>query len=443
MKHSKLKVSVIVTLVLCLALSFAMPVLSSANDYSDDVITDIEGIIAYVKDSTSSKVSPSKTSLVTDVAKSDSVWDKNLETALTGLITDYKTSPSDDTLKDIATYLNAWVSGGHDADKIFFTDKLFGYIVDFAEIIEDNDIKSASDATKLAFTWPMGELKDEDENPTGEYAYTFAKRFVSTTDTFKSFWANSKVEDAKGENQLFNHFSAVDSSLYVAGRNAAAVESKMIETRTAMENAATAKEAYEALTAFFDYINKDGHVVLRTGSELYGLAAKLLYIYENITDGDSTAFEDIEAYAEFIEEELYDGVDSDGLRRYPLSGIVQYRPAGQVTSFIDDSNTMNAEFEQLIEELNDVIDAYAETVDDFDAKIAGFTYTDPYAPIENSDNGSNNGNNGGNGNNGNGSEGNKGPENTADAMTAVLSVSALLSAGAVVLSVKAKRNYNR
>ena len=92
-------------------------------------------------------------------------------------------------------------------------------------------------------------------------------------------------------------------------------------------------------------------------------------------------------------------------------------------------------FRLLNEDTVAVMEEYAATVSDFDARMAGFTYSDPYAPI-------NNGGNGGNGGNNNGGSSNK-PDNTADALTAFLAVTAIVSAGCVVALVRAKRSYNR
>ena len=125
---------------------------------------------------------------------------------------------------------------------------------------------------------------------------------------------------------------------------------------------------------------------------------------------------------------------------YPLAGIVQYRPAGQADSFTDDSVAYSESFKGLNDEVVELIDAYAETVDNYDARIAGFTYNDPYAPINNGGNGGNGGNNGGNNNGGSDI---KKPDNTADALTALFAVTAIVSAGCAVALVKAKKNYNR
>ena len=138
---------------------------------------------------------------------------------------------------------------------------------------------------------------------------------------------------------------------------------------------------------------------------------------------------------EFLPEELA-SMDRFNMPKYPISAIIQYRPAGQATSFSEDAKSYSESFRLLNEDTVAVMEEYAATVSDFDARIAGFTYSDPYAPINNGGNG------GGNSGNNNGGSSNK-PDNTADALTAFLAVTAIVSAGCVVALVRAKRSYNR
>ena len=147
------------------------------------------------------------------------------------------------------------------------------------------------------------------------------------------------------------------------------------------------------------------------------------------------SLEALKEYQEFLPEELA-SMDQFNMPKYPISAIIQYRPAGQATSFSEDAKSYSESFRLLNEDTVAVIEEYAATVSDFDARIAGFTYNDPYAPINNGGNG------GGNSGNNNGGSSNK-PDNTADALTAFLAVTAIVSAGCVVALVRAKRSYNR
>lgn len=432
MKNNKIKLSVLITLVLCMVVSFAMPIMTSATETTEQerVVADLKGIHDYVKGIVTWKVAPGAKG---DLAPANQgAYALTIDKAIEILLKNYEADPSDTNLRDITKFIKEWVWGGHDASEVFFTDKLFGYIYDFAKVIEEKDLKISDGEDDLAFTWPM-QLKDKNDKNSG-YLYTFAKRFVTDTDTYKDFYANSKVGDDKGINGLFEHFMAIDSSLYVAGRDLKAVEAKVNETKSAMNAASTAKEAYAALIAFFKYLNEDGNMVLKNASEMYKTLAKINYIVENITDGDADALEALKEYQEFISEALK-SLDSDGFLAYPISGIVQYRAGGQATSFTEDSKFYSEKFGRINEEVQAAIEEYAATVSDFDARIAGFTYDDPYPPI-------NNGGNGGNSGNNNGGNGNK-PDNTADALTAFLAVTAIVSAGCVVALVKAKRSYNR
>lgn len=432
MKNNKIKLSVLITLVLCMVVSFAMPIMTSATETTEQerVVADLKGIHDYVEGIVTWKVAPGEKG---DLAPANQdAFALTIDKAIEILLKNYEADPSDTNLRDITKFIKEWVWGGHDASEVFLTDKLFGYIYDFAKLIEEKDLKIADGEDDLAFTWPM-QLKDKNDKNSG-YLYTFAKRFVTDTDTYKDFYANSKIGDDKGINGLFEHFLAIDSSLYVAGRDAKAIAAKANETKSAMNAAATAKEAHAVLLDFFDYLNKDGNMVLKSASEIYKTLAKINYIVENITDGDADTLEALKEYQEFIPEEL-ESLDIDGFSAFPISGIVQYRPGSQATSFTEDSKFYSEKFETLNKDAVAAIEDYAATVSDFDARIAGFTYDDPYPPIGGGDNGNNNNNN--NGNN------IKKPDNTADALTAVLAVTAIVSAGCAVVLVKAKKNYNR
>lgn len=433
MKNSKIKLSVLIVLVLCMVVSFAMPIMTSATETSEKerIVADLKGIRDYVAGTASTPVAPGAKG---DLAPANQqAFGLSLDKAVDILLTNYEADPSEANLLDITKFLKTWMWGGHDADKIFLTDKLFGYFYDFVRFIEEKDIKDPEKPDELAFTWPMA-LKDKDDENSG-YLYTFAKRFVTNTDTYKEFYANSKIGEEKGVNGLFEHFMAIDSSLYVSGRDVKAVSAKAEETKAAMCAAPTAKDAYAALTAFFDYLNEDGHMVLKTASEMYRTLAKLNYIVENINDGDADALGALKEYQEFLPEELA-SMDQFNMPKYPLSAIIQYRPAGQADSFKEDAKAYSDAFRLLNEDTVAVMEEYAATVSDFDARMAGFTYNDPYAPINNGGNG------GGNGGNNNGGNSNK-PDNTADALTAFLAVTAIVSAGCVVALVRAKRSYNR
>ena len=437
MKNNKIKLSVLITLVLCMVVSFAMPIMTSATETTEQerVISDLQNIRDYADGVVKpGNVPPSK---VATKAKTDfdtvnqDIFGKGLVEGLDILIKNYKADPSDRNLQDIALFLETWMWGGHDAEVIFLTDKLFGYFYDFSKLIEEKDLRKAAKADELAFVWPMS-LKDKDKPDSG-YLYTFAKRFITNTDTYKDFYANSKVGDDKGINGLFEHFLILDPDLYVAGRdaNTQIIKDKIEETKAAMNTAATAKDAYEYLKAFMEFINTDGHMLLKSASESYRLIAELDYIANNINDGDAELLEGIKEYKEVLSEEL-ETKDTYGFREYPNSGIVQYRPSAQATSFTEDSKFYSEKFDRINEEVQAAIEEYAATVSDFDARIAGFTYDDPYPPI----------NNGGNSGNNNGGSSNK-PDNTADALTAFLAVTAIVSAGCVVALVRAKRIYNR
>lgn len=436
MRNSKIKLSILLTLVFCTVVSVAMPIMTSAEENTTArVLADLQGIRDYTDGLGVDRINLG--SNIELSAANKAANGKGLCAALDILIANYEADPSDDNLRDAAAFLNAWISGGHDAGSIFLTDKLFGYFYDFAKVIEEKGLKE-SGSDDLAFRWPMS-LKDTKDQNSG-LLYTFAKRFVTDTDTYAEFYANSKIDGEKGTNGLFEHFMAVDSSLYVAGRDVKAVVAKAEETKSAMNAAATAKDAAEIFQNFIDYINTDGHMVLKSASEMYKTLAKMNYILKNITDGDADAFAELEATKELLVDYL-DDVDEFGMAYYPLSGIVQYRPSGQATSFTEDSVTYSDTFKDLNEETVEIINAYAETVDNYDARIAGFVYDDPYAPINNN-NGGDNGNNN-NGNNNNGGSDIKKPDNTADALTAVFAVTAIVSAGCAVALVKAKKNYNR
>ena len=435
MRNSKIKLSILFTLVFCMVVSVAMPIMTSAEeDTTARVLADLQGIRDYTDGLGVDRINLG--SNIELSAANKAANGKGLCAALDIIIANYKADPSDENLRDTAAVLNAWIAGGHDAGSVFLTDKLFGYFYDFAKVIEEQGIKE-SGSDDLAFTWPM-QLKDKKDENSG-YLYAFAKRFVTNTDTYKEFYANSKIGEEKGINGLFEHFMAVDSSLYVSGRDAKAVAAKAEETKSAMNAAATAKDAAAIFQSFIEYINADGHMVLKSASEMYKTLAKINYILKNITDGDADALATLEETKALVEEYLNE-VDEFGMAAYPIAGIVQYRPAGQADSFTDDSVAYSESFKGLNDEVVEVIDEYAKTVDNYDARIAGFTYNDPYAPINNGGNGGNGGNNGGNNNGGSDI---KKPDNTADALTALFAVTAIVSAGCAVALVKAKKNYNR
>ena len=145
MKNSKIKLSVLIVLVLCMVVSFAMPIMTSATETSEKerIVADLKGIRDYVAGTASTPVAPGAKG---DLAPANQqAFGLSLDKAIDILLTNYEADPSEANLLDITKFLKTWMWGGHDADKIFLTDKLFGYFYDFVKFIEEKDIKDPED----------------------------------------------------------------------------------------------------------------------------------------------------------------------------------------------------------------------------------------------------------------------------------------------------------
>ena len=246
---------------------------------------------------------------------------KNIKTLLTERLAAYEADVSDANLVSLIQPLEKWATGGYDASKVFFTDKLFGAISSVITYVAENNVTDASG--KLVFEAP-------------------------------DYWAKRTTA------QLKAHILAVGTEPYVEGKAPIDFVSEIDSAMAAMEAAETAAAANTAFTGLIDTLN--ANCMLKSAQDLYDIINTANSLVKN-TSGDPELLETLQLYVnEIIPEELA-AVDEFGFKKLANAGFTQYRPAGQADSFVEDVNKdYNPRFVNFAKEISDAVNAYKNTL---------------------------------------------------------------------------------
>ena len=252
----------------------------------------------------------------------DPVMDgKNIKTLLAERLAAYEADVSDENLVSLIQALKEWATGGYDASKVFFTDKLFGAINSIITYVAENNVTDSSG--KLVF-----EASD--------------------------YWAKRTTA------QLKEHILAVGNELYVEGKAPIDFVSEIDSTVAAMEAADNAADANTAFTGLIDFLNEN--CMLLSAQDLYDIINTANSLVKN-TSGDPELLEILQLYVdELIPEELA-AVDEFGFKKLANAGFTQYRAAGQADSFVEDVTlTYNPRFVNFAKEVAQAVDDYKKTL---------------------------------------------------------------------------------
>ena len=255
----------------------------------EQVISATQAIINYL-DNTATEVKDGKT----------------ITTLLTETLAAYTADPSATTLAALVSAWDSWTYGGHDADRVFFTDYFKTLIAAFPTK-ENGEVYIEAGAAKKS-------PKD-----------IVQKYMVRVDDTL---YVNNYGPSA-------DYDSGAEDSIKVIGRNA-------------MNAATTSSAAYAALQAAIAHLNASCKLISYANLETKLAEAKAVK-----AGGDETAKADLD-YAIGEAEKLMDA--------HKAVGFWQYRPAGQADSFIEDVAESDAAYKSMISDLTDLINAYNATI---------------------------------------------------------------------------------
>ena len=246
---------------------------------------------------------------------------KNVTTLLTERLAAYQASATDENLVSLIQALEKWAVGGQDASKVFFTNKLFNAIDAIITYVATNNVCDASGS--LVFERP-------------------------------AYWAKRTTV------QLKDHILAVGTDAYVAGKAPADFTAEIDSAMAAMEAAETAAAANTAFTGLIDTLN--ANCMLLSAQHLYDVIAEATELVKD-TSGNAEALETLQLYVNDIIPEELAAKDQYGFIKYPNAGFVQYRPAGQADSFVEDVNKdYNPRFVNFAKEISDAINDYRATI---------------------------------------------------------------------------------
>ena len=284
-----------------------------AAEPAAEVVDNITAIINYLGDTASDVVAESK----------------GLTALLTERLAAYKAKATDENLVSLIKALETWSTGGYDASKVFFTDKLFSHIKAIIDYVAANNVVDASGS--LVFETP-------------------------------NYWAKRTTA------QLKDHILAVGTDLYVAGKAPADFTADIDTAMAAIEAADTAAVAATTFTGLIDTLNEK--CMLASAQKLYDLLAEAKEL-EKDTSGDAGKLATLQEYIPMVEEMLAEN-DQFGMKSYPNAGFVQYRPAGQADSFVEDVASYNNSFEGLYTDFEPAVSDYKATIkaeDPYEVKI--------------------------------------------------------------------------
>ena len=284
-----------------------------AAEPAAEVVDNITAIINYLGDTASDVVAESK----------------GLTALLTERLAAYKAKATDENLVSLIKALETWSTGGYDASKVFFTDKLFSHIKAIIDYVAANNVVDASG--NLVFETP-------------------------------NYWAKRTTA------QLKDHILAVGTDLYVAGKAPADFTADIDTAMAAIEAADTAAVAATTFTGLIDTLNEK--CMLASAQRLYDLLAEAKEL-EKDTSGDAAKLATLQEYIPMVEEMLAEN-DQFGMKSYPNAGFVQYRPAGQADSFTEDVASYNNSFEGLYTDFEPAVSDYKATIkaeDPYEVKI--------------------------------------------------------------------------
>ena len=442
MKLNKSKISIVFALVLCMVISIAMPIMSSADESDlyankreldvENVVNPVQGMIDYIGDTGKEitmslrKMNPDG-SLTYEEGTPAPTATGTITEILTDLLEAYKADPSDGTLADLAQVVENYFWSGDDAHDVFMTDTLFSYFCTFC----DNMIRLGDEEGFFSY--------DKDENGEKDdywcdYPYVQDENGNDTDEL-----AIAKRSPA----QLVEHILAVDSSLYVKGMAISDYEDEVKALEANMNNAENAAGAYEALYELIDFLNEKCMLKAYLGFEI---VLDKMELQTANTTGDAVELETLAFMLDFGRSEFES--EADGYLNYTPAGFAQYRPAGQAASFVDDANTATTRLNSYIEELGAISDSYEATV------TTPTDFSSVQEKIDLLNNGLNNGESEDGGNTPtpggdtnqdgkSGDNGNDGPANTSDMSVAIYGIVALVCAGLVTVLVAAKKIYNK
>ena len=255
------------------------------------------------------------------------------------------------------------------ADVVSAMDAIIAYL-DIPSVTIDDDLQVALDAYEadpnaetlgaLVGVWDGWTYGGQDAD-----CVFFSNYFVSLIDAFPTQEDGSVYIEAGSAKRTVKqlvqrHLTAVDSTLYVNnfgpgdlyGHENPDIDIKNAagHSRDAMNDATTASECWTVWQNILTIINANTKLLGYQALETSIAAAEAAAANES---GDSTTLELLQAVL---------AESKNTLAAYKPSGISQYRPAGQATSFTEDSTAAAAALSSTATQLDEIVAAYEATI---------------------------------------------------------------------------------